>query len=198
MTESAHAVRRPEAQFSGLRMTADEFFDLPEDGYRYELVHGVVVMSPSPTPRHQAIVMELAGQIHAYLRAHPVGQVLAETDMHLGAVRGRDLVYRPEIVFLRTERWKEVLVADRITGPPDLAVEVISPGSRRYDSETKREDYERFGVAEYWLVDPERSTMTFYVLEGGRFVAAGSDGETFASRAVPDFVLDLARVRALF
>jgi len=198
MSEPAHALYRTEPQFSGLRMTADEFFDLPDDGYRYELVQGVVVMSPSPSVRHQAIAMEIAGQLMVYLRAHPVGQLLMETDAHMGTLLGSDFVYRPEIVFVRAERWQAILAADRIRSAPELAVEVISPGSRRYDSETKRADYERFGVGEFWLIDPERRTFTFFVLEKGRFVAAEPDGDRFASRVVPGFFLDLAPVRALF
>lgn len=197
MTASAPGVERLEGQYRGLRMTADEFFDLPEDGCSYELVQGVVVMSPIPTPRHQAVAMEIVAQIVLYLRQHPVGQMLAEIDVHLGRdASGRDFVYRPEIVFLRAERWAEV--GDRITGAPDLVVEVVSRGSWRFDSETKKDDFERFGVGEYWLIDPERGAMVFYRSDQGRFVEAEVDGDTFRSQAVPGFVLDIRRVRETF
>ena len=196
MTEPAHALGRTKAQYTGLRMTADEFLRLPEDGYSYELVQGVVVMSRSPTPRHQAVTMEIATQIAFHLRAHPGGHVLAETDVHLASVEGGDLVYRPELVFLSAEHWQRT--GDRIVGAPDLVVEVVSRGSRRFDSETKKGDYERFGVLEYWLVDPERRTIAFFRLEGGRFEDIPTSDDRFTSRAVPGFVLDLTRVRALF
>lgn len=186
-----------DGQYHGVRMTADEFFDLPDDGYRYELVQGVVVMSPSPTPRHQAVVVEILAQIALYLREHPVGQVLVETDVHLGRdSAGKDFVYRPEIVFVPAERWSQV--EKRLTGPPTLAVEVASPSSRRFDSETKKGDYERYGVREYWLVDPERETIVLYRYVRGRFVEAEIDGDTFRSEAVPGFVLDLQRLRKTF
>jgi Uma2 family endonuclease len=178
-------------------MSADEFLQIPDDGMFYELIDGVVVMSPSPTPEHQGALMEIALQIGQFLRDHPVGKVFPELDVHLGTgPTGGDLVYRPEVIFVRTERVRKM--RKKIFGPPDLVVEVISAGSRRFDAETKKSDYERFGVQEYWLIDPERESMTFYRLQFGRFVEVPPTGDTFASQAVPGFVLDLARVRETF
>ena len=197
MAEAVIATPNRVAQYGGLRMTAEQYFALEDDGYKYELIDGVVVMSPSPTPRHQAVAMEIVGQLYMYLRDHPVGHILAETDVQLGeGPNGRDLVYRPELVFIATERWPEM--RDRLVGPPDVGVEIISPTSRRMDTETKRNDYERIGVREYWLLDPERNAMTFYRLEGDRFAESAFSGEAFVSQAVPGFTLDLKRVRESF
>src|SRR5574337_313180 len=90
-------------QYAGLRMSAEEYEALPDDGFQYELVDGVIVMSPSPTPQHQSVLAEILYQIKAHLRVNPVGLALPETDVRLG----RDLVYRPEIVYLRAERVRE-------------------------------------------------------------------------------------------
>ncbi len=197
MTESTAIAERTGARFRGLRMTADEFLQIPDDGYNYELIDGVVMMSPSPSPQHQRIAMEIAFQLKLYLRDHPVGEVLPEIDVHLGqGPTGGDLVYKPEVVFLLAERLPQM--REKISGAPDLVVEVVSRGSRRFDSETKKNDYERFGVLEYWLIDPERQAMTFYRLKEGRFVVIDPDGDSFASEAVPGFALDLPRVRATF
>ncbi|MBN2562309.1 MAG: Uma2 family endonuclease [Phycisphaerae bacterium] len=106
------------------------------------------------------------------------------------------MVYKPEILFVRAERLPAM--REKIVGGPDLVVEVVSRGSRRMDSETKKQDYERFGVREYWLIDPERTSMAFYRLEEGRFTEVPATGDTFASQAVAGFVLDLARVRETF
>ncbi len=188
---------RPAPRYAGLRMTADEYLALPPDGERYELVEGVVVMSPSPVLRHQAVSGEIFGQLHAFLRTNPVGFAFFEVDVRLGrGVGGRDLVFRPDLIFVRRERFG-VLPA-YVTGAPDLVVEVVSPGYRRYDRETKRTEYERHGVGEYWLIDPEEATIDLWRLEAGRFVDVAADGDTVASRAVPGFVLDLGPVRALF
>jgi Uma2 family endonuclease len=186
------------AQYCGLRMTADEFLQIQDDGCFYELIDGVVVMSPSPSLEHQAVTMEVATQISLHLREHPVGRVFPETDVHLGTgPTGGDLVYRPEVMFVRSQRLGPE-TREKFFGAPDLVVEVISKGSRRFDTETKKRDYERFGVHEYWLIDPARNSMTFYRLEGGRFVELSPTGVTFASQAVPGFVLDVARVRETF
>ncbi|TMA60924.1 MAG: Uma2 family endonuclease [Deltaproteobacteria bacterium] len=144
LMEPGWAEARAEGTLQGLRMTADEFFDRPDDGYRYELVEGVVVMSPSPRMRHQVVTMEIIRQINVFLTRHPSGQLLAETDMHLGRAKGRDFVYRPEVLFMTAEHLARA--GDRLVGPPALAVEVVSQGSRRYDRITKKADYERFGV----------------------------------------------------
>lgn len=188
---------RPAPGYAGLRMTADEYLALPPDGERYELVEGVVVMSPSPVLRHQAVSGEVFFQLQAYLRANPVGFAFFEVDVHLGrGVGGRDLVFRPDLVFVRRERFG--VLPDWVTGAPDVVCEVVSPGYRRYDRETKRTEYERHGVAEYWLVDPERATIDLWRLDGGRYADVTPAGDAYASAAIPGFVLDLAAVRAHF
>lgn len=181
----------------GTRMAADEFLQILDDGNNYELFDGVVRMSPSPTPKHQRVSMEIAGQLWAYLRENPVGAVFSEIDVHLGqGPGGGDLVYKPEIVFLRTRRLRGL--EDKIVGAPDLVVEVISRGSRRLDSLTKKRDYESAGVHEYWLVDPDRERISFFRLVQRRYVLIRPGRSTFVSEAVPGFVLDLVGVRDAF
>lgn len=185
------------AQFTGLRMQADEFLELPDDGYKYELLDGVVVMSPRATPPHQKVAGVIFNQICNYLGKNSVGEVFFEVDVHLGeGPEGGDLVYAPDVVFVRTERIRDM--TDRIIGAPDLVVEVISRGSRKMDTTTKREDYQRFGASEYWIADPRRKSITFLRLHGTEFVEVQPEGDRFVSQAVPGFVLDLEPVRAAF
>lgn len=185
-----------QAEFAGLRMTAEEFLRLPEDGCNYELIDGVVMMTPSPAPVHQAVRMEVLTQLGLYLREHPLGQAFPEIDVHLGSTgHGEDIVYRPELAYIRAERLSSM--REQITGPPDVVMEIVSRGSRRFDTETKLRDYERFGVGEYWLIDPERLSMVFLRLKDGRFEPC-EFGDQFLSTAVPGFSLDLVRVRAAF
>lgn len=186
-----------EPSYCGLRMTADEFLQIPDDGYNYELIDGVVQMSPSPEPQHQSVAGEIFRQLANYLVEHPVGKAWPELDVCLGkGPDGGDLVYRPEVIFVRKERLsgkrKKMAIA------PDLVVEVISQGSRRIDTKTKRKDYERFSVHEYWIMDPQREAMLFLRLEDGRFVEVPPKGDAFESEAVPGFVLDLNLVREQF
>jgi len=178
-------------------MTAKEYFDTEDDGFRYELVHGVMVMSPSATPEHQETLVEIVGQAYLFLRQTPTAKIWVETDVLFGkSESGEDIVYRPELViFLKVNkaRTRKCLV-----GVPDIVVEIISRESRRYDSETKFADYERFGVKEYWLIDPLRRTMTFYRLDKGRFVEIPVQIDRFRSTVLVGFELDLSRVRATF
>jgi len=181
-----------EASYRGLRMTADEYLALADDGYRYELIDGVICMSPSPSRPHQKIVTEIVRQIADHLMRHPTGEVVVEVDVRLG----EDLVYRPDLVYLSSA--KAAGCRERINVVPDLIVEVVSPDSRRYDHETKKHDYERCGVGEYWLIDPDQREFTFYRLQDGRFVQVQAAAATYASEMIPGFELDLQRLRTLF
>lgn len=179
-------------RYRGLRMTADAYLALEPDGFRYELVAGVVRMSPSPTPRHQRIAAEVMFQIAAFVRARDLGVVLAEVDVRLDD----DLVYRPDLVYLSRER--AAGMDERITVAPDLVVEVVSADSRAHDARTKRDDYERCGVGEYWLIDPQRDAFLFLRLAGGRFVAVPVEGDAYDAAVIPGLRLDLAAIRAVF
>lgn len=197
MTDSMDSADRVEPGFWGLRMTAEEYLQIPDDGYNYELVDGVVQMSPSPEPVHQSVTLEVARQLANYLKDQPIGRAWAELDVHLGkGLDGGDIVYRPEVLFVRKERLAGS--SRKLAVVPDLVVEVISHGSRRMDTQTKRKDYERFGVGEYWIMDPEREAMLFLRLVDGKFVEVLPDGDQFNSKAVSGFALDLALVREQF
>lgn len=179
-------------QYGGLRMGADSYLALSNDGFQYELVDGVVVLSPIPTPKHQSVLAEISYQIMSHLRTQPVGSVFPEVDVRLSD----EIVYRPELVFIRKDRvaanWR------RILQPPDMVVEIVSPDSLRFDAETKRNDYERFGVTEFWLIDPDREELKFHRLEQGTYKLIEAPGAFFSSVAVPGFVLNLDEVRRSF
>ncbi len=185
-----------ETCYYGLRMNAEEYFALGETQIRYELIDGVVVMSPSPTAQHQQLIMEIAYQVRAFLDQSPVGRVFPELDINLRAALDREVVYCPDVVYVSNERAD--IIQKHIVAAPDVLVEIISPDSRKYDSITKKNDYEAAGVREYWLIDPLESRMTFFVLRGEKFVETTPDGDTFASTAIPGFTLELNRIRQLF
>lgn len=190
-----HDKSRP-PKYIGLRLPAESYLALADDGYLYELIDGVVIMSPSPTPLHQAVMLEIAYQIKAFLRLNPIGRVLVETDVVLMRRADKsDLVYRPELVFYRQSGSRQQ-IPERLEGPPDLIVEVLSPATRNLDLKTKREDYEVAGVTEYWVVDPNAKSMLFLRLSNGKYEEVQADGDTFVSEAVPGFRLNLTDVRA--
>ncbi|HMN41559.1 MAG TPA: Uma2 family endonuclease [Phycisphaerales bacterium] len=180
--------RQRAPRYSGLRMTADDYFALDDDGFRYELIDGVVVMTPSPSPGHQDIRAEIEHQLRLFVRARGLGLVLSEVDVRFDA----SLVYRPDLIFLRKGRYSKPL--KRVEVSPDLIVEVASPSTVSLDQTTKLGDYQRFGVAEYWLVDASRHTIRFLRLVRGAYVEVQPSHGRFESEAVPGFALDLAAV----
>lgn len=182
--------------YSGMRMSADAYYELPDDGARYELIDGVVVMSPSPMPSHQDVGGEIYGQLRDFVKSIGHGRVFYEIDIRLAArVPGRDLIYRPDVIYFANQR--VVRPNERLNATPDLVVEVASPGTRGRDLLEKRADYERCGILEYWLIDPADGSMTFLRLTDGTYVEVAPVSERFESVAVPGFSLDLSLIRRL-
>src|SRR5262249_52756965 len=149
---------------------------LGETEDRLELIDGVVWMSPSPTPLHQLISQEINVQIAIAGRgAGSPWLVFLDTDVRFAS----KLVYRPDVSVYRRDRF--LGVPARLMEPPDLVVEVLSDRSRPIDLATKRTDYERFGVGEYWIVDPETAELRCWQRTGGVFAAAPVGGDFMAS-----------------
>ncbi len=188
--EASLTLRDPE--YAGLRMDADEYLALPPDGFRYELIDGVVVMSPGASFGHNRIATLIAHWIQSYLDSNPIGEIVHETDVRLAD----DLVYRPDLSYVSNAH--AALITNLIEGPPDLIVEVVSRHNRPLDVRTKRRDYERFGVREYWIIDPADKTLTFLRLVNGQYVEIQPESDAFASEAIPGFRLNLAPIRTKF
>lgn len=178
--------------YSGRRMRADQFLSLPENFDRYELVDGVVVVSPSATWGHQRIASEILFQLRQFLEKHSLGEAVSDVDVRLSDT----LVLRPDIVFLSTE--KAVRVTNYVTEAPNLVVEIVSPGAAHRDLHDKKHDYEAAGVAEYWVIDPHSGEMQFFALDSQRFTALHPVGDELASRVIPNFSLNIKRIRAMF
>ena len=147
------------------KFTYDDFVHFPDDGKRHEIIDGEHYVTPSPNTKHQAIVGNLHLSIGGYLRERPVGFVfLAPFDVVFSHVD----VVEPDLLYIARERMS-VLTKANVRGAPDLVVEILSPGTRRKDALIKRKLYERFGVQEYWIVDPERDIVKIYRRTGDTF-----------------------------
>ena len=128
--------------------TADMVRALPDDGSRYETVHGELLVTPAPRLAHQHVLMELSARLHGYLDQHPVGRVLASpADISWAP----DVLVQPDLFVASRD---EVLTFDwtRISHLL-LVIEVLSPSTKRYDRFTKRRAYQEFAVPCYWIVD---------------------------------------------
>ena len=150
-----------------VKFTYEDLLQFPDDGRRHELIDGEHYVTPSPAPEHQLIVGNLYFSIRAYLEAHPIGvAMLAPFDVVLTDVD----VVEPDLIYLSKSVFDEIVGERNARGAPDLAVEVLSPSTRRRDEIIKRKLYERTGVGEYWVVDPELEAVKVYRAAGGRFV----------------------------
>jgi Uma2 family endonuclease len=149
------------------RLTYDDFLLFPDDGMRHELIDGEHYVTPSPNLRHQELVGRLHFEIQLYLRQNSGrGRVFVAP---LDVVFTRWDVVEPDLLFV-TDDQSHILTANNVQGAPSLVVEVLSPYTRRTDQHTKRQLFDRGGVREYWVVDPDAADLTIYRrTDGGVF-----------------------------
>ena len=147
------------------RVSFAELQQWPDDGRRYELYDGEAIVVPSPLPRHQLIVVRITDLLFEYARTirglalvSPIDIVFSEHD-----------VLQPDVVFFRERRRTLIDMMQAIRIPPDLIVEVISRSTGVRDRGRKMQLYGRFGVPEYWIVDPVPNTIEVYALESGHY-----------------------------
>jgi Uma2 family endonuclease len=171
-----------------LVLTYEDYRRMPEARVRNELFGGDLSVTPAPTPYHQRIVRRLASVLGAHADEHGVGEVLtAPIDVVLSPTD----VVQPDIVVIRTDRLA-IVGAEAIQGVPDLIIEVLSPATAARDRGRKKDTYERFGVADYWILDPENRTLEMYHLEGRAYrMAARVDQDTLHATLFPGLAVDL-------
>jgi Uma2 family endonuclease len=175
------------------RLTYDELEAIPQerDGDRHEIINGELIVTPSPIPNHQDVSANISYALQQFVRARKLGKVFsAPIDVRLTP----DNVLNPDIVFIARDRL-HVVGPKAVDAPPDLVVEILSPGTRQRDLTTKREIYARFGVREYWIVDPNARTVTILTLTGNTYQPVpGGEGGAIESRVLPGLKLTLEAV----
>ena len=179
---------------SSSKLTYEDYLTFPNDGRRHELVDGEHFVTPASTTRHQRIVGRLYFELQSHLIAHPSGEVLLSPyDVVLSALD----VVEPDLLYVCRENESRITEAN-LQGPPDLAVEVLSEKNRRHDEVTKRKLYERAGVKEYWIVDPEIEMIKVHRLAGGalsRVAELSRDGgDRLSSPLLPGFSMELQKL----
>jgi len=163
---------------------------LPDDGNRYELVHGELVMSPSALFGHGAVQAYVVRELVDFVHPRKLGRVGVETDI----VMGRNLVLRPDVCFIPKRRAS--IIRGHIYGAPDLVVEITSPSNWQMDIFAKMREYERFGIREYWALDIVKSRYRTYQwhLRGKRYHGGLVAGRVIRSRVLKGFSLKLEDV----
>ena len=137
---------------------------------RIELLEGEVFMSPAPMPSHQIILRNLTRLLDRYVAANNLGEVLFAP---VGVRLAEDVVVQPDLLFISQAKTAELIGEQNIEGAPDLVVEILSPGTAHHDRHNKLLLYARYGVAEYWIVDPENKALELYVLDGETYRVSG-------------------------
>ena len=163
-------------------LTYDDYFALPNDGKRYEILEGELTVTPAPSTKHQTASGNLFVLLSQYIKERDLGKLFhAPIDLILSSTS----VLQPDLLFVSKAR-QSIITERAIEGAPDLVVEILSPTTSRTDRVTKAQIYARHSVPVYWIVDPEREAIEIYLLEAdGYRLAATLLGKT--PMAAPPF-----------
>jgi len=142
------------------KLDYDDYVRLPDDGKRYEILDGELYVTPAPSPNHQRVSKRLQRKLEDYFEARGLGEVF---DAPIDMILGRHDIAQPDILVVADPGQ----VSDRgIEGAPLLAVEVLSPSTRRQDRTVKARRYAALGIPHYWIVDPEARSIACHTLAG--------------------------------
>lgn len=166
-----------------IKFTLADYMNLPEYP-RYELIEGDLLSTPSPSFRHQAIVANIMAALHAWVKDRKLG---AAVPAPMDVILSDETVVQPDIVVVLNQN--NHIIRERIEGPPDLVVEVLSPMTKDRDLGVKRKLYARHGIREYWIVDGDRRTIEVneWTPEGYKTADVYAWSDTLHSPALPGF-----------
>lgn len=175
-------------------LTYDDLGSMPDDGRRYEIIGGELIVNPAPTSGHQRVFLTLARILDDYAFETGAGELHPAP---FDVVFSPHDALQPDLVFLLSSHPRVKDEENSIDYPPDLLVEVVSPSSTGIDRVRKMGLYAKFGVPEYWIADPWQKTLTLYTLEGGSYtpIIPGTDG-VVESLVLPGLRVDSALVFA--
>ncbi len=182
---------------SRIKLTYEDYLTFPDDGQRHEIVDGDHVVNPSPSSYHQTLVTRICVQLFLQVEKAGLGRVLVSPmDVRLSTV---DIV-QPDILVVLEPR-TEIIEEKCVRGAPDLAVEIVSESTARRDRGLKKARYEKFGVTEYWVVDPDlrepnASEVVQYAIDRDteRFASRGKFREEIRAEILPGLRIDLTAV----
>lgn len=147
----------------------DAYKSLPE-GTLAELIDNIIYMSPSPVTRHQKMVQAIFRRLCENIEDNNSGEIIiAPFDVYLDETSN---AVQPDITVILNQNPGNLEENGHFHGVPDLLAEVLSPGNKDHDMIKKKDLYERFGVKEYWMVDPETKLALGYSLQGSKYVKA--------------------------
>lgn len=177
--------------YHGKKVTLNEYENLKYDGFQYEIIEGVMKMVPAPYENHQSLISELHGRLYIFLKKNPIGIVrFAPRDVKLA----ENLIYQPDLLFISKDRLS-INKKKYVDGPPDLIVEVLSKGTLIQDTRQKFNDYEKYGVKEYWIINPsDVETSEFYYLKDGKYEEIIPQDNIVKSKVIEGFEVNLSEL----
>lgn len=194
LTSMGKVIERPtEYELHRTGMSAADYFALPEDSPRCELIAGGLWLAPAPNTRHQSASSVLLNALFNHVEANDLGAVFhCPTDVQLS---DEDVV-QPDILVIGKDHPQFGKPVAALTSPPLLVIEILSPSSRTHDLKRKFALYERSGVPHFWIADPKAKSVTAHSLVNGRYaqVALATSPAEFSAAPFPDLNIPLARV----
>jgi Uma2 family endonuclease len=172
-----------------IRMTAAEFFALPESNLPRQLLNGEVIELGSPELEHQDVVLSLGIIFRQAAKTLGRKAYVAPVDVYFD----EENVPQPDVIWLAPNSPCVPEGSKRLNGAPDLIAEVLSPSTQLYDRRTKFRLYQKYGVREYWLVDPRNRLVEVWQHNDGVFVRLDvyGEGETFTSALIGNIEVNL-------
>ena len=187
--------KQAEPPVGRVKLTYDDFLLFPDDGKRHELIDGEHYVTPSPNRSHQVIAGNIFALLWTHLDAHGGGQAFTAP---FDVVFSNFDVVEPDVLFVSDQRASQIMTAMNVQGAPDLVVEVGSPSTRRRDEKLKHQLYERFGVSEYWVVDPDLELVKVFRPVESRYVRVheltNEQGDVLTTPLIPGLELPLVRI----
>lgn len=146
--------------------TAMQVFEMLPEGTLAEVINNVIYMSPAPTFPHQEVLSNLHASMNVYGRKSNLGKCLVSPiDVYFDEKN----ILQPDIIFISNENMS-IVKDEKVKGAPDLIVEVLSPGNKKHDTERKRPVYEKYGVKEFFIIDPRTKEVITYYLRNNKFI----------------------------
>jgi len=180
-------------QPQNIKLTVRDYMSMPEDDdRRFELIDGELILAPSPVPQHQDIVLNLARMLADFAESQDLGKVMVSP---MDVVLSDHDVFQPDILFISRNRLH--IIGDRnIQGAPDLVIEILSPSTEGRDRGIKLEQYLRYGVREYWIIDPHQRTLEVLRASDTEFetVRVYPEGTTATSPALEGIEVEVDRL----
>ncbi len=168
----------------------DDFWSVPDDGNRYEILDGEMFVTPPPGLRHQIVSARLHNALSDFAQRRDLGMVVAAP---VGVILGEHRQVQPDLLYIRKENYA-ILTSKEVVAPPDLVIEIISLTTVRRDRLQKAALlYAGSKIPFYWIVDPQNETIEEYRLEQDRYILLKKWGvsERMESQVFSDLVLSL-------